>query len=368
MAELISKDIQLDSLKNEYIIILKLYNNIIIKKTEIENKINGIKEIYNELVKKNPEKPFLFCLDSLFFQYKILNLDLEHYNKKIALIQNRIYGDYYKLYNMIGNYASNEHIKEPIDKFPIYKDIDPFYKYKLDDISAIHAQILYYLGELYNTYNKKTENIKYHRDNIAVGISLIVFIHTLEHERDTLRNQILLFINYITFYHKTQIRYLEYIYRSITEFYANLEETILLCMGNNNGYIESENDLYMENIYFDILNMAPDTYNYPSVIDISNTTIMETFENNKESDKPPENDNDNNYKLVTNIDNIIMDASSDISFDVSSNKLPSRIIRSNNTTDSENISEDINNCVVSETCHIDIEDTEPYNNITMEII
>lgn len=229
---------QIENLKIEFTNILKLYNDIITKKTEIENKIQNLKETYNELVKNNSTKNYLFSLDSLFFQYKILNLDLEHYNKKVALIQNRMYGDYYKLYTIIGSpintYQTQDNTNEksvsiPVN-FTVYKDIDPFYKYKLEDIIAIHDYLLDHIRELYKECDKKTENIKYHRDHISVGISLLIFINTLEHERNMLDGQISLYIHYLVFYHKTQTKYLKCVYQGISDFYINLEETILLCM------------------------------------------------------------------------------------------------------------------------------------------
>ena len=71
-------------LKNEFQQITDIFKMIVSKKNTCENKITNLKETYNELVKKNSNRVFLFCLDSLFFQYKLLNLEFENYNKKIG--------------------------------------------------------------------------------------------------------------------------------------------------------------------------------------------------------------------------------------------------------------------------------------------
>lgn len=231
----------IENLRKEFAAILTLYNDIIAKKTETDAKINAIKDAYNDLVKKNPVKTLLFCLDSLFFQYKILNLELEHYNRKIALLQNRMYGDYYKLYHLmvsqikdVGIVLGGEAAQHTQD-LPIYKDIDPFYKYKLEDITTIHSRILDGLGELYKACDTKTANIKQHRDGFAVGDSLLIFINAMEYERDNLLGHIRLFSKYLEFYHQSQARYFDAVYRSILDFCANLEDSVLVRIENFQG-------------------------------------------------------------------------------------------------------------------------------------
>ena len=191
------KETVLKNIKSEFLGIIELYNKINEEKDKVSEKTMSIKEKYNELVKSNKNKVFLFCLDSLFFQYKVLNMELENYNKMTSLIQNRIYGDYYKLYNIISiqckenNIEINNFISENFDKsinnnnisqkinfnisqkndvvekqenviiddqtdtLPIYKDIDPFYKYKIEDIQSIHARIILFIEELFTLHEKK---------------------------------------------------------------------------------------------------------------------------------------------------------------------------------------------------------------------
>lgn len=319
---------QIEILKIEFMNILKLYNDIVTKKTEIENKIQNLKETYNELVKKNSSKNYLFSLDSLFFQYKILNLDLEHYNKKVALIQNRMYGDYYKLYTIISSpintYQTQDNTNEttPIN-FTVYKDIDPFYKYKLEDIIAIHDYLLGHIRELYKECDKKTENIQYHRDHVSVGISLLIFINTLEHERTVLEGQILLYINYLIFYHKTQSKYLRCIYQGISDFYINLEETVLLCMSkgacedtpttiDDIEYIIDGSSQSNENIILDNLPCLESSYHIKE-----NDKSLETFICIENNDSEPntnnivmEIDNENECKENENICDALDDTSS----------------------------------------------------------
>ena len=90
-----------DSLKHNFAKLIEIDKLIYEKKDIITENLNKLKTTYNNLIKHNSKKIFLFCLDSFYFQYKILNMELENLNRFIILINNRMYGDYYKLYNII---------------------------------------------------------------------------------------------------------------------------------------------------------------------------------------------------------------------------------------------------------------------------
>jgi hypothetical protein len=169
MAEII------ESLRTNFSEIVGVYSELIDKRDTVAEKVAGLKERYNDLVKQNAQPMFLFCLESLFFQYKILNLEMENYQKSASLIQNRIYGDYYKLYNMMTNQCkdnnidiSNSSISTDV-ALPLYKDIDPFFKYRIEDVVTIHDKILEIVGIMDDLSTKKTENIRHHRENVDVG-------------------------------------------------------------------------------------------------------------------------------------------------------------------------------------------------------
>lgn len=236
-------------LREEFQQILELYKQINKQKTKCEEKITQLKETYGELIKQNSNKVFLFCLDSLFFQYKVLNLEQENYNKTIALLHNRIYGDYYKLYNIVFLQCKENNItvttpREPnnitmeiespqqqqqqppppksLVDFPIYKDIDPFFKYKLEDILGIHDRILLYIQELNQIYIEKENNIQKHREQCKVGFSLQIFLQTLKYEKELLKGQILLYLKYMEFYHYSQQKYLGNVQQKIIHFWEEL--------------------------------------------------------------------------------------------------------------------------------------------------
>ena len=76
---------QLSIFSDYFLEIIKIYNLTIEKNNDIALKLAKLKEKYNDLTKNNTNKVFLFCLNSLYFQYKILNFELENFNKLNSL-------------------------------------------------------------------------------------------------------------------------------------------------------------------------------------------------------------------------------------------------------------------------------------------
>jgi len=265
---------QLNKAFSDFSDITAIYQSTVDKNTEISNKLTQLKEKYNELIKTNTNRVFLFCLNSLYFQYKILNFELENFTKINSLIQNRMYGDYYKLYNIIlsqckennilfseedfadsarmseessqrakdtassgesvdnnSNQVDNDNKSNLTDtNFPVYKDVDPFFRYRIEDIILIHQRILNIINKLDDIYMQKEANIHDHKNNIFCGYSLSIFLNTLEYENELLKGQINLYMEYISFYHASQKAYLNNLLKKNTEFMCELDTNILVNM------------------------------------------------------------------------------------------------------------------------------------------
>jgi len=265
---------QLNKAFSDFIDITAIYQSTVDKNTDISNKLTQLKEKYNDLIKTNTNKVFLFCLNSLYFQYKILNFELENFTKINSLIQNRMYGDYYKLYNIILSQCKENNILfseedfadsarmseessqqakdtassgESVDNssnqvdnenksnltetnFPVYKDVDPFFRYRIEDIILIHQRILIIINKLDDIYMQKEANIHDHKNNIFCGYSLSIFLNTLEYENELLKGQINLYMEYISFYHASQKAYLNNLLKKNTEFMCELDTNILVNM------------------------------------------------------------------------------------------------------------------------------------------
>jgi len=222
----------IEKLKSEFQGILQTYHEIIKKRKTLAVKLAELKTTYQDLVKHNTKKIFLFCLDSFYFQYKTLILEMDHLSRSVASINNRMYGDYYKLYHIILVQLSESNhdlrtIETDHNKYTPYKDLEPFHEYKMSDIISIHADILKLMNYLYTHFIKKSQTIVDYSNTARGGISITSFLHTLEYENTLVREQIGLYTSYIGFFHASQKKYLSKLFSKVQEFYTEIEDDIL---------------------------------------------------------------------------------------------------------------------------------------------
>lgn len=232
----------LEKLKSTFHNILLLRNDVIKIKSQINDKITQLKTIYGELSKNTTKKALLFSLDSFFFQYKLFSVELENIDRFRVLLNNRTYCDYYKLYILIVNY-----IKENTDDlkantlefrtFPVYKDLEPFQEYNLDDIKNIHNDIMKYINYLYECYEQNQENIQTYNKKTRIGFSISNLLNTLEHENTMLKQQMTLFINYLSFFHISQTKHLKNLLNRLKDFDNEIEDNV------NGNHVYSVDDV-----------------------------------------------------------------------------------------------------------------------------
>ena len=216
-------------LKNDFNLIIRLRTELQTKRDRLTEKLDEIREQYNELIKQNSKKIYLYCLDSLYFQYKILRVELEQFQKTISLIFNRMYGDYYKLYNIIQAQCkeNNTDILLSGENVVVYKDLDPFLEYILDDLVLTHKIIVDTLHKLNVLYTSKQDEINNHNSNMRIGFSVTSFISTLSYENKLLGEQISLYSDYLSFYHSSQRKYFDKALYKINTFMREIEDDIL---------------------------------------------------------------------------------------------------------------------------------------------
>jgi len=311
---------QIEKLRNNFENIITLKKEIAKVKMVVSDKLSQLKLVYNELIKTNNKKIFLFCLDSFYFQYKTFAMEMEHIDRYRALMNNRMYCDYYKLYNLIithikDNRADMNVAELEFKSYPAYKDLEPFQEYKLEDIKEIHSNILFLINQLYGQTLDKNDTIEHYNDNHKIGFSISNFLNTLEYENRLLREQVGLYINYVSFFHISERKQLNRLYLRMQEFYTEIEENININrtfsiddIGNedklNRFYIIGEDvkiDPILEDIEFleVIQKENPQIVQPEPLIEIenpkepieNNEKPPETIENNTEVSQPTENAN-----------------------------------------------------------------------------
>ena len=241
-----------DKIKTDFNEITLINTELDSKKVVINEKLEQLKTTYNNLIKANNKKIFLFCLDSFYFQYKVINIELDNLTRFSTLITNRMYGDYYKLYNIIIAQISDKNIRiksaSENKKFQIYKDLDPFHEYTIPQISEVHDAILEVILDLNRHYNQLEQSTYNYSANNHVGISITNFINTLEYENVLIREQINLYINYLSFFHASHKKHLTKIYHQFKTFEMEIEhdlETNNMDSNKNNENVK----IHLESFY-----------------------------------------------------------------------------------------------------------------------
>jgi hypothetical protein len=224
-------EFNIEKLKTDFDNIITLKKEISKVKSVVIDKLGQLKQQYNELIKSNGKKLFLFCLDSFYFQYKTFAIEMEHIDRFRSLVNNRMYCDYYKLYNIIISYIKDNRSDLDIGElevksYPIYKDLEPFHEYKLEDIRDIHSNILLLLNKLYLQSNGKNDVIDHYNETHKIGFSISNFLNTLGYENRLLMEQINLYINYVSFFHISQKRQLNRLFIRMQDFYREIDDNI----------------------------------------------------------------------------------------------------------------------------------------------
>jgi hypothetical protein len=259
-----------------------------ISKTILSDKITQFKTMYTELVKTNQTKIFIFCLDSLYFQYKSSLMDLEAMENNRKFIMNRMYCDYYKLYHIIVAELNEKKILQiELKTYPHYKDLDVLYEYNIESIQHIHSDILLILHKLYEKYKNNQMGVQEHIDTKKSVLSISNFLNTLKFENGLLENQIMLYINYMAFFQFTQKKMLIKLYNRMSYFNKEIDDylnfkTIVSIDDINSNSSESVKD-NTDNSDTDNSgdNSIEDSLNYQNILlndKINNLVIQKTQE------------------------------------------------------------------------------------------
>jgi len=209
-------DSNLNVLKNNFSIIVTMRSEIQSTFNNLEVKISKLKEIYSNLLKNNNQTSYTFGLDSLSFQRKLIDVELNHMKQFYLLLNNRIYCEYYKLYKIISKYIKKNFKDQKIldlindeNNLLIYKDLEPYKEYGFDQIINLHELLLSILNGLSNNYLTKELKLQEYKVTNDCGLNLNNFIITYKFDIVVLKENIDLYINYLEFFHSNQVKNLK---------------------------------------------------------------------------------------------------------------------------------------------------------------
>lgn len=175
----------------------------------LRTQIQCVKQTYKEFIDKHKEDLFVFCLDSFYYQGKLIDIEYNDIYRLNACIVNRMYCSYYKLYKIIKKKAIEMCIKtSDSGSFPVYLDLEPYAYYDFEHIQNVYSSITELLHNM-NTYliSKETELVSY-TNKKETGLYLDNFVATVGYNNTLVNEQIQLYVHYIDFFHKINTLYL----------------------------------------------------------------------------------------------------------------------------------------------------------------
>lgn len=215
------------------------FNNIITVRNEVKNvfdilqvRIDKLREIYSEFIKSNKNEMFVFSLDSFHFQSKLIDIEYDDMKRLFLAINNRMYCEYFKLHKIIVEYISNNISDKKttdlikINKYPTYKDLEPFKEYSFETILDMHENILNLLGIIISILSNKENELLIHKTKQNIGLNIDNFITTFNYNNSVMREKIVLFITYIEFFHKMHSKYLKRFSNKIQLMYTHINNDI----------------------------------------------------------------------------------------------------------------------------------------------
>ncbi len=233
-------DIRINQLKLNFTHIIDIRTQVISIFDILQIRIDKLKSLYSDFIKSNRDNLFIFGLDSFHFQSKILDIEYDDMKRLFLAINNRIYCEYFKLYNIIVAYVC-ETIKDKKvlemfsinNSFPIYKDLEPFKQYKFEIVQEIHENILLLLSSTNNYIINKEHELKLHQGKQEIGLNIDNFVNTFSYSVSSIRDKTLLFITYVEFFHKLHTKYLRRFATKVQAMYNQINNDINF--DENNG-------------------------------------------------------------------------------------------------------------------------------------
>jgi hypothetical protein len=198
----------------------------------LQIRINKLKLFYSELIKNNKTELFVFGLDSLHFQCKLIDIEYDDMKRLFLAINNRMYCEYFKLYKIIVSYISENTFDKKImelikvNNFPVYKDLEPFKQYNFETVLEIHENILLMLNATIGCLEGKEHELSFHMVKKNIGLNIDNFISSFSYDIIVIREKINLFITYIEFFHKLHTKQLKRFSNKIQLMYSHVNKDI----------------------------------------------------------------------------------------------------------------------------------------------
>ena len=247
-----------NSLKNKFNEIKVLRDSVSNLLFILTEKVATLNNIYKDLLQNNLDET-ITGLDSLYFQSKLINIEIMNNNNIFKIIDNQIYCDYYKLYKSIRKYIQNNttnttfmsnisnikniHSLFVESTFPIYKDLDTKTHYAFENTIAIQEIILQILNILNDEYLLREDKLAIENDRKKTGLNIDTLINSVNYNNNDMKNNIQLFTEYLNIFNNFHAKYLTRFSLRTKLFYGQVNSDIHLKENKlNMVYISNNND------------------------------------------------------------------------------------------------------------------------------
>ena len=220
-------------LKNNFNDIKNLRESSINLMRSLGEKVETLKIIYNELIANNLNETDT-GLDSFHFQTKLINLELDNYQKTFKIIDNRVYGDYYKLFKKLTKYLNenikNKNITIQFDnkEYQVYKDLNNIQDYDFGSTTEIYNDIIQIIDILQNELLEREHKLEMQKIKQQSGLYIDTLISKVNYNNNYLRNHIELFNENAKTFNNFHKKYLTRFLLKTKLFYGQINNDIKL--------------------------------------------------------------------------------------------------------------------------------------------
>ena len=229
------------SIKINFEKLLKLRNDIEKTFLSLTEKVDILKNIYKDIVKTHAHKEYVFGIDSLHFQNKLIETDYTNLKNIFRLIDNRVYCEYNSLYNMIKEYGSTEfldnNIKKSVNfelKFENFKHLSDNKTYDINLVKEIHAAIFACINELDTYLTSRQYELQKDTDKLKQGLNIGNIIHSEMYRNTLMKAKLQMFYKYLEVFHTHQHKYDSRLMKKINIELELVNEDIIIKNYDNN--------------------------------------------------------------------------------------------------------------------------------------
>lgn len=201
--------------------------NLVEKKQTIDSLMESLfqnkQTIQDRLTKYVNMKKHTEMLDSFYFQTKLMDEEYELVEKIYKMIENRMYGEYYKLWLSMSHYTKDW--KETL-KFPPYKDLEPTKHYDSKVTQTISEEIVSLFTLIREVMDKLQKDIDLHKEELHKGIHIENYINTLSYQLGLMNDQVKLFQDMFDSYQRYHHQRYDHFINKIELLNSQMEGTV----------------------------------------------------------------------------------------------------------------------------------------------